>query len=320
MDNSNLEERSKVTPYQPSRWEILHSARWMKLVRFTAFIVVLAGIGMGVTYSHVKSQVGERMMSFGESFMRYDNAERQDGTRELRLNGQTVNLSSGTTTDSVDAVLDEFEERCRLSNVALQQEVAVAVDADDSDHFVMREEGGGSGTVGCLDFGAELSLVELAERAHAFQASNDLHDLGDLRYVYATPLDHNRGTHFITFWTTGSLNFNEVTGNNGNNDVPGSDLADIPRPPRSIRVIDAEERGVNQRVLSYTGSSMTQWELEAFYRDELTASGYRVFEAPPDRMAVPGLLMGAERDGQMTLITLDTDSAGLGNVTILTGG
>jgi hypothetical protein len=302
---------------RPTTWQLVHASPWMKGVRLASFVGVLAVLGVGLSLSRVRGQVGEQMISMGESLMRYERAERQDAPRELRLNGQSIMITSGTTPDSVDAVLDEFEARCRSHNAALQAELRLV---SAQDFFVLREERGDSGAVGCLDFGREISAAELLARANRFRATNDLHDLGDLRYVFARTLDEGEGAHFLTFWTTGSLDFDEITGHGGNEDVPGSDIAGIPRPPRSRRILDAMESGADQRVVTYAGSSMTEWELEAFYRDALPRAGFDLIEAPADAPPQQGsIVIAAERADRLTFLVLDTDARGHGLATILTG-
>lgn len=318
LPTSTAEVSDKKAPVRPTRWQLLHASPWMKGVRLFGFVTLLALIGVGVTFTRVRGQVGEQMISMGESLMRYERAERQDAPRELRLNGQSIMITSGTSPDDLGVVLDEFERRCRAHNADLQAQIRAA---SAQDFFVMREQRDDVGAVGCLDFGRDITAAELLGRSTRFRESNDLHDLGDLRYVYARTLDEGRGVHFITFWTTGSLNFDEITGHGGNEDVPGEDIVGIPRPPRSRRILDAYERGGNQRVVSYAGSSMTEWELEAFYREALPQAGYHLIEAPADAPPVQmeAILLSAERDDRITFLVLDTDRHGHGVASVLTG-
>ncbi len=301
---------------RPSRWQLLHATRGMRVVRLATFFAALGLVVLGLGYARARGQIAEQMLSFGENLMRYGHAERQDEPRELRVNGQTLMLTSGTTEDSLDTVLDDFERRCHAHNAGLQAEVRRSL---AQDLFVLRNEGERAGTVGCLDFGEDIGVSELVERATRFQRSNDLHDLGDLRYVYARELDDGHGVHFLTFWTTGSLNFDELTGGNGNRDVPGRDVAGIPRPPRSLRVIDASETGSHQRVVSYSGSSSTGFELEPFYREALERAGYHLTPIPEDARVSGPVALAAERDGRVTFVVLDTDARGRGIASIVTG-
>lgn len=300
---------------RPSRWQLLHTTRFMRVARFTTFVGALTAVGAGIGYTRVRGQMADQLMSVGESLMRYENADRQDGARAFQMNGQVVQLSSGSTSDNFETVLDQFEERCRMSNATLQAQVN---EATDGDHFVVREQGSEAGVVACLEFGGEITLSELVARGERFRETNDLHDLGDVRYVY-TRETASGGTHFVTFWTEGSFDFDEITGHGGNQDVPGSEHADIPRPPGSRRMLDATESGVDQHVRMYTGSSMTEWELEAFYRESLQQSGYRVLIPSEDRLAGPGTFILAERDGRETFVVLGMDERGLGQATILAG-
>ena len=315
---TSSESSATKAPFRPTRWQLLNTSPWMKGVRLVTFVAVVAAVGVGASYSRVRGQVGEQMISLGENLMRYERSERQDAPRELHLNGQSLMITSGTSPDDLGVVLDEFEARCRSHNEALQAQIRAA---SAQDFFVMREERGGVGAVGCLDFGQEITAAELLGRAARFRESNDLHDLGDLRYVYARTLDEGTGVHFLTFWTTGSLDFDEITGHNGNTDVPGEDVDGIPRPPRSRRIIDAYETGADQRVVSFAGSSMTEWELEAYYRDALPRSGFHIIEPPADapQPQMDSILLAAERGERVTFLVLDTDRHGHGMASVLTG-
>lgn len=312
---------------RPSWWQIVQAHPAMKAVRVTTFVAATASVAVIGAYSHARSQLGEQLLSVGSNMMRYEGANTQDEPREMRINGQSLMMRSGTTDDSVDAVLDRFEAQCSTGQQELRERVDFMTQQAGITRslFVLREMGGPEGVVACLDFGQEeLSVADLAERAARFRASNDLHDLGDLRFVFAEPMNDGSGAHFLTFWTNGSLDFDEVTGRGGNGDVPGADIDGIPRPPRSRRVLDASETGHPDRVLMYFGSSMTGWELESFYRRELTHSGYHVID-PGERgtreisTRIRGTVLGGERDGHLTFVVLDTDERGLGRATIITG-
>lgn len=316
---------AKARAHRPTRWQLLHASPWMRGVRLASFAAVLVAIGLFATFSHVRGQIGEQMLDVGENLMRYERSDRQDDTRELRVNGQSLMVTSGTSPDDLEIVLDEFERRCRAHNAALQAEVRRL---NPQEFFVLRRERGGSGAVGCIDFGGEISTAELYQRATRFKESNDLQDLGTLRYVYARTLSEGRGVHFLTFWTTGSLDFDEITGHRGTADVPGTDVEGVPRPPRARRILDASETGVNQHIVSYGGSSMTSWELEAYYREALPQNGFRLIdtrvtpgastEAPAEDTTSGRILLSAERGERMTFLVLDNDRRGLGIASVLT--
>jgi len=280
----------------------------MKGARLLGFAASLCAIGVGVRISQARGQIGEQMMSIGEQMMRVEGAERQDTRRAYHINGQQIWVSSGTTDASVESVLDQFEERCQLLANEVQS-------VGDTDHLVLREGGGGAGAVGCLDLGGELSANELWARAERFTRTNNLGDLGDLRYVYARPLQNRPGAHFVTFWTEGDLDFDDFTGDFGNHDVPGTDSENFSRPPRSLRVLDVTEDGVPLHVRSYTGSTMSVWELEHFYTSELERTGYLITRVPAT--GDDSVVMNAERNGRMTTLILGMSAEGHGTATII---
>jgi hypothetical protein len=81
----NASESSAKAPLRPTRWQLLNASPWMKGVRLTGFVAAIAALGVGLTYSRVRGQVGEQMITMGESLMRYERAERQDAPRERHL-------------------------------------------------------------------------------------------------------------------------------------------------------------------------------------------------------------------------------------------
>ncbi|MCA9610067.1 MAG: hypothetical protein KC619_30935, partial [Myxococcales bacterium] len=90
--------------------------RWRRVMRVlgrvalvAAFVGILAG---GWAYHSARAQISDNLFGLGAQMMAYEHATHQDAPRDLVVNGQTLHLSSGTTTRSAIDVLDYFEARC----------------------------------------------------------------------------------------------------------------------------------------------------------------------------------------------------------------
>jgi hypothetical protein len=222
--------------------------------------------------------------------------------------------------------MDEFEGIC-LERDAQFTEQVTGFAAEHPEHpraalmtafspvfrTVRGEEGERRGVVACLDMGEDRRTAQhILEAYDRFQENGDLHELGDIRYLFAE--DAGRRTHYVSLWTEGTFNVNHVLP--GDTDAPGADLAGLPRPPRSRRTLEAYQEGRDERFLHYEGSSMTEWELEAFYRDELTANGWTL-AADPGVEGLEAITLVALRDGRQVYVSLDTDEHGDGAATLM---
>lgn len=296
--------------------------RLVRAARLSTFVICLGAIST-MFYAHrVHTQYGEQLLGAGELLMRYQGAERQDQTRVMEVNGQSIHFSTGVTTDSVDAVLDSFETICQQHDGQVMEQFA-RLPRSVRGHTVrmldpvMRYGGANGGVVICLDMGEEeVSLGELRQRVQRFEHSTDVHEIGDIRYVYVQGTDDPEVRHFITVWTDGPFRMGNMMSDGV--DAPGTDLTDVPRPPGSHRVISAAEAGYPEAAAMYTGSPMTEWELEGFYQHELPAHGWIVTPIRDDRQPLHSRVVTAHREGQEELlfVSLDTDEHGRGNATV----
>lgn len=292
-----------------------------QILRLGAFLAVLVAVGGFAEYQHVSGQVGEQLLSLGDRLMEYEGATSSDETREVVFNGQSLQFSTGRTPDELAAVLDHFEEVCGSHDGGLSEryEAAHPTGRDAGHSPVFRYDAEHAGVVACLDFGADdVSVTDLGERVRRYGETHDLHDLGDLRYVYAERNREGTATRFATFWTAGSFHVDQLFPRDGH-DGGGSDIPDVARPPGAHRTISATETGSHDSVVQYTGSTMTEWELEAFYQHELPSSGWTVVEVPETSQTGDVRAVLAHRGESELYVALDTDPHGLGQATIVLG-
>jgi hypothetical protein len=296
--------------------------RFIKVVRVTTLLATILVCFGAFSLHRASGQLGEQLLTMGDVLMQYDRAEHQDQTRVVLVNGQQMRFSSGISTDDLHTVLEHFVSVCDAHDgSAVEQFTSLGHTLPGRSGRwldpVYRLEGDDGGVVACLDLGEDdVPASEIASRVARFNRTSDVHDIGDIRYVYAEPMAEG-GTHFVTFWTDGSFRLAHLLPRDGH-DAAGEDLAHVPRPPGSYRTMFASEAGNPDTGVQYMGSSMTEWELEAFYRDELTREGWTLTtvrdEAQPEGLRI---VEATNADASQTLFaTLDTDDAGRGLATI----
>ncbi|WP_157069635.1 hypothetical protein [Sandaracinus amylolyticus] len=301
-----------------------------KIARLTVFTLVLALVVGAFTYERARGQLGEALLGAGAQMMMIADADRQDAPRRLFVNGQSIHFSTGVAPVGVDALLDRFETVCERIDAGLMERMheALARHPDPereayaaSASPVLRDENGGAGYVACLDLGSgNVEPRELLARFERFEQTRDLHAIGDLRYVYAAPMEGGR-SHFVALWTEGTFRFDEVFPDG--TDARGTDPEDIPRPPGARRTLSAYEEGDPQRATFYATDELDEGGLVSFYRRELASDGWTLL-APPETLVSsasvrPALV--AQRGDRMIWLAFTTDFQGRVNTAVIeTGG
>lgn len=307
-----------------SWWDVVHSTRAAKFARLTTFLSVVA-IGVSwLAYSRTAAQMGDDLLDAGDALLRFADPEREEGPRLFNINGESIHATTGSTERAVTELLDWYEGVCLERDGEFTEQAREIAEANpefarergllDVSPVLRREVGEEAGVVACLDLGAERrSGTEILEAYDRYVASRDLHELGDIRYLYARRTRSGR-TQFISVWTDGSFNVERALPDEG--DAPGEDIASVPRAPGSRRVLAAYEVGRDDRYYHYAGSSLTEWELEEFFSRELAASGWDVVrDLDGDGEEQAHVL--AMRDGRQLYVMLDTDPRGRGSASVM---
>ncbi len=251
-----------------------NSARAQKIrgVGRAAAVVLVAGLGVGLFATHTaKADIGKATLKFGREIAPLAT----DGASEVRLNGQSFFLREGMTDASVKTVLDDYEGRCEQDKSALGEfwskmpESSMVVDGHKlpksmRSGILRTQEHAGEGVVMCLIKG-ERTSKDVTEAFKNFAQSQDLGDLGKLRYVYARETTH--GTRVVTAWTDNSFSFAKIA--NADGTAPGSDSR-LPRPEGAKRLMTAEVVGSPYGVRIYE-TSLAPEDVGVFY-DKWAAS------------------------------------------------
>jgi hypothetical protein len=316
-------EAVKKTP-APSR-----ARRVLRTIATVVLVLVFAGVvAGGWVYHRARAQVSENLFDLGAQMMRYAQASHQDAPRDLVLNEQLIRFSSGTARASADTVLDFFEARCENADGELGEQVASLREqhpdaiwpAAQSSSPVMREDDGRHGYVACMDLGrTSLGVNELAERLQRFGETGDVHDVGDMRFVFVEEYERegHTTTHFVTMWTNGSFDVKRMFPDDG--DAPGRDVEGLARPPRARRMLSGYERGQPYTLTVYQ-TREDEAELESFYRDALADGGFSLLEMP-ERQArdVPRTLIAEQGERMVTIVLATNPETGSATAAVLDG-
>jgi hypothetical protein len=119
----------------------------------------------------------------------------------------------------------------------------------------------------------------------------------------------------VMLWTDGPLNVRQMFPTEG--DAPGLDFADLPRPPKSRRILSAWEEGQGPALNMYLSEHQNGKALEEHYRAELPKFGWKATTpaANAPEHAARGVLM--MRGGVSAVVAAATDAQGRGIASLL---
>lgn len=290
----------------------------MPLGRLTAFVVACAVATSFFGYRTARASIIERLLDLSRKMRPYlDEDGQREKPRELRINGVTLYVAAGHSNDPpaavrawyasvyrADGVFDRLAKEARRRGKELDAGALNQLQFGDDD------EGG----LVALDFPHGTTPLLLAKHLVAFLADGELGPVAAVRYVYVKRAPSG-GTQYLTMWTDDRFSLFDLVPD-GRHDAPGQDLDDVPRPPRSVRLLTVAERGMPQRLAIYSTSAMTTESAELFYRARLRTLGWQ----PEDEEGGSGgrrkalrfsrdgrqllVSVSASRDGQRVLVSL----------------
>ncbi len=268
-------------------WRVKHYGP--KILRLSFFLALVYVGLLAVIGYQARAQVSEQMMSLGVDMLRYEGAEYQRAPRTMYLNGQAMKLSTGLAPQDLTYVLDYYESRCRDRSGHLGDQLLELMEGDpeigEAEARVLdptlREEDDDEGFVACIDTLSDEKLDPegVAAAFERFQNSLDLAEFGEMRYIYAQRAAEG-GTFFVAFWIEGSFKVADMFPAEG--DAPGRDVAGVPRPPNSRRLLSTWEEDQPQAITTYVGGTHGPDELEEFYRAEMQSGGWHILEMDQD--------------------------------------
>jgi hypothetical protein len=193
----------------------------------------------------------------------------QSPPRKLLFNGFPITVMSGRTPESIDAVLNFYEQ-------------SFSREPHDKPTQPMQRQRG-------RDFGALVTVdAPLLETLQAMRATHQHYALtAPLRMAYAHRAADAVSTDYLAMWSDSALPAG-VLAPPGDKDAPGMDAPETPRPPSGVRSFNLHEPASGYLVVTYDVPLPPQSALEGTL-GVLRGAGYA-----PD----PGFAAAAEQRGK----------------------
>lgn len=219
--------------------------------------------------------------------------------RQLHLNGIDLYFQTETIDASLSDVLNHYKRVCGYPRISRRGE---------------------AGHVACIGAASVGSFSNLARRFAAFAETNDLRELGGLRYAFARRIATDAGpkTFLLTMWTDTVLHPSLFLPRDGE-DAVGEDPPGLPRFQASRRILAASEAGEPSGVFLYRIEDQSPADVAAFYRRALPAAGWTLIErSRSESVVIDGAhLVTAERDGVLIMVVSNRSEGGV-TLTVLT--
>ncbi len=253
------------------------------MLRASAYFATV-GLACGIfQLRNARAEVRNQTLEMGRQMFRLANGVQHDVTKAT-LNGQAMWVGSSLSTDSVGAVLDRYEEHCKMNAaqpIESWRELAAQAEAGKGtgsmlDNFgVLRSGDDREGSVACFTRGNQ-SKPTVTEALRVFGETGELGALGNLRYVYVKK-GKSGGAVVLTAWTDNAFNLRQFAPKPGE-EVAGEDFSEVPRPPDSHRVFAVTLEGTPFGVNVYATTSSAPADILAFYDKTLVTAGWRAID------------------------------------------
>jgi hypothetical protein len=300
---------------------LFSSGRWpaqaKKLLRAATYVALVALVFLVALTRSVWGSVRDDAFEVGSSLASL--GEVLGPSYTVRLNGESVHVSSATTDLGVGRVLDRFERECREHTGGLAEELQRLQETLSSrlppilegpaGFGIVRRDDEQRGVVGCLARAGSGGLPAIGEALRAFERTGDLSSFGHLRYVAAQRQPDGK-THVVSAWSDGPLHVGAMFPAEA--DAPGIDPGPAARPPRARRLLSASVEGAPFGIQVYASKDEPDAVL-AHYDREMAPAGWDAVpgvakhfrDARAYRRAGVDLMMFAQRDGDLhTIVSL----------------
>jgi hypothetical protein len=277
------------------------------LLRAGTYLAIAGSIVALFAVRAAKAEAGRGALAFGHRLLPF--VELETEKTGIRINGQSLYISSAVVSGNVDATLDRFEQECdgeaspladawpKASRAKAEPTIASRFPRLD----VFRREQGDEGVVFCFAHGSGRSFEEAIA---LFHQTRDLGAFGQLRYAYVTRTSAER-VRVVTTWTEGSF---RAFARTPSGDTEGTDPEATPRPPASTRILSAAFESAPYGLYAYT-SHAAPGEVLGFYETSMREEKW-VTIRPPDGHQGDETGRAFEKDGTQVLVSATRDRAG----------
>lgn len=275
-----------------------------RLLRICAFIGVVGAISGWLLVRTARAKVTQAMLDVGPHLMRYRNSEHGSKPRPMLFNGETLMLATTHTHDDLSKVLNHYEDECRGMVKQTAHALTDAKWRSIPNHRAFFEplklEKSDKGIVACLETPSSIQTAkDFIDRLGDVERSGDIGQLARLRYVYAEKTVS--GSFIVSLWTGEHLNLKRMF--QTDQDAPGNDMIDIPRPEHARRMLDFGEAGHSEHLLVYE-TQQTKDTLRRFYDRVMKGFGWEALNQAETHDTMDAQTF--TRDGILAVVSTST--------------
>lgn len=256
-----------------------------RVARLAIYVAVVT-IAFGALWVRsTRARVDGALLSVGEPLTRSPRGGlARRGARRFVIGGEHVHVATGRSSQSRDAMLDAFAQRCTVGGAPLPAALAHLGEGAAPEGSVSAADGvlgareGLHGYVACLEGIARLSSDALASRLQSYSMSGDVSTLGDFRYLYART--DGPATAWAAVWTDGPFRPSRLA---SPTDEGGRDLPGVPPPSRARRTLSVESEDGFDRFASYLVAGRPQATVLREHSAALAHAGFERLAATRTR-------------------------------------
>jgi hypothetical protein len=253
------------------------------LIRVFGYATAVGLVCAAFSIRAARAEITDQSLIVGRQMIELSKSSKNDIAKVI-LNGQTMFFANSYSDDDSSKVLERFAEHCE-KNAAQSPETwrelaekTAKLDAAASGSGQAIASTGGmlrggtneEGTILCF-VRSESSKPTFSEAMASFQQTGELSALGMLRYVYVKK-SQKGGSHILAAWTLEKFNVKEMMPDE-DQDVPGEDFSELPRPDGSVRTFAARLDGAPFGVNIYESTSAPE-KVALSYDAMLTKQGW----------------------------------------------
>lgn len=288
-------------------------ARVAPVLRVTLSLLVTAALTGGLLFRKAQAQFDGMMLGLGSRVMAFPGAPAAHA-RTVRINGLEVQLRTEIVDAPLSRVLRHYRGICGGVGSGSGDYGTVIASLATRSGSTDRD-----GYVACVDTGVG-NLETLIERLVEFSRTWNLNDIGPLRYAYASRSedDPENKTFLLTMWVEASMSFRDLLPAE-QSDAKGTDLNDVPRPPRAQRILSATEISAPSGIYVYLAQAASPAELTHMYRRDLSSRKWNILERNPgESVELNGTrMLSAEKEGRTLSVLTHADDSSATVVTLL---
>ncbi len=248
----------------------LFSKRQRGILRVASYAAALLSVTIWGLAKYSVAKAGETSLTVGREL--YELRDLLNQGEKVEINGETMYFTAQASDQSVDVVLDRVAKYCEGHPNAVEPLFSKAPPGKGPAGMgVVKRFSADDGVVSCLARG-ESSPEGVGPALNAFFKTQNLGELGMMRYVYVRKPANGVGSQVMAAWTDQKFNMGAFIPDE-KGDARGQDAKLAPRPPSSVRRFSARIAGGAYGATIYR-TTLSRDDVFAFYEKELGGRGW----------------------------------------------